>query len=283
MIKIGLTGWGDHPDLYVSSPREKLQDYSAHFPIVELDASFYAIQPQRNIEKWIRETPDNFQFIVKAYQGMTGHLRGENPFKSPEEMFESYRQMLGPLKDAGKLAMVLVQFPPWFECEKDNVQYMRRIREELKDFEVVIEFRHQSWYLPEYKDSTLQFLKDNNFHHSVCDEPQNGEGSIPVVPVATSDKVLVRLHGRNFYGWKNPGNNEKWREVRYLYDYNEQELAYIQSVCEVLSKQASEVLVVFNNNSGGHAAKNAKAFQQMLNLEFDGLAPKQLNLFEGDF
>ena len=79
MIQIGLTGWGDHPDVYnsSSSKKEKLIDYSAHFPIVELDATFYAIQPERNIRKWIEETPDNFRFIVKAYQGMTGHHRGE--------------------------------------------------------------------------------------------------------------------------------------------------------------------------------------------------------------
>ena len=283
MIQIGLTGWGDHPDLYVSSAKEKLQDYSAHFPVVELDASFYAIQPIKNSLKWINETPDNFQFVVKAYQGITGHLRGESPFQSQDEMFELYRQSILPFQDAGKLSMILVQFPPWFQCVKENVGYIRRVREELKHFEVAIEFRHQSWYLPEYRASTLQFLKDNNFHHSVCDEPQVGEGSIPLVPFATSNKVLVRLHGRNTYGWLNPGNNEKWREVRYLYDYNREELAYIQSVCEQLHKQANEVVVLFNNNSGGHAANNAKTFLHMIGIKFDGLATKQLDLFEGEF
>ncbi|WP_277585617.1 DUF72 domain-containing protein [Psychrobacillus antarcticus] len=283
MIQIGLTGWGDHPDLYVSSTKERLQDYSAHFPIVELDAAFYAIQPKKNSLKWIKETPDNFQFVVKAYQGITGHLRGDFPFDSIDEMFELYRQSILPFKEAGKLSMILAQFPPWFKCNKESVEYIRKVREELKDFEVVIEFRHQSWYAPEYKASTLQFLRENHLHHSVCDEPQAGDGSIPLVPVATSNKVLVRLHGRNTYGWVNPGNNVKWREVRYLYDYNNEELSSIKNVCEHLEKQAKEVVVLFNNNSGGHAANNAKAFQRMLGLDFEGLAPKQLDLFEGDF
>lgn len=283
LIQIGLTGWGDHPDLYVSTAREKLQDYSAHFPVVELDAAFYAIQPIKNSLKWIKETPDNFQFVVKTYQGITGHLRGDLPFDSSEEMFELYRQSIMPFKEAGKLSMVLAQFPPWFQCNKESVQYIRKVREELKDFEVVIEFRHQSWYSPEYKASTLQFLKENHFHHSICDEPQSGDGSIPLVPVATSNKVLVRLHGRNTYGWVNPGNNVKWREVRYLYDYNIEELTSLKSVCEHLKKQAKEIVVLFNNNSGGHAANNAKTFQRMLGLDFQGLAPKQLDLFEGDF
>ncbi len=45
MIKIGLTGWGDHPSIYRtnSARRDKLFDYSSHFPIVELDTSFYAL------------------------------------------------------------------------------------------------------------------------------------------------------------------------------------------------------------------------------------------------
>ena len=283
MIQIGLTGWGDHPDLYVSSAKERLQDYSAHFPVVELDAAFYAIQPVKNSIKWIKETPDNFQFVVKAYQGITGHLRGDFPFDSLDEMFELYRQSIMPFKESGKLSMILAQFPPWFQCNKESVQYIRKVREELKDFDVVVEFRHQSWYAPEYKDSTLQFLKENHLHHSVCDEPQAGDGSIPLVPIATTNKVLVRLHGRNTYGWINPGNNVKWREVRYLYDYNKEELSSIKNVCEQLEKQANEVVVLFNNNSGGHAASNAKTFQNILGLNFEGLAPKQLDLFEGDF
>ena len=283
MIQIGLTGWGDHPDLYTSTAREKLQDYSAHFPVVELDTAFYAIPSIKNSLKWLKETPDNFQFVVKAYQGMTGHLRGELPYESLDEMFEAYRQSIQPYKEQGKLSMVLAQFPPWFKCDAENVEYLMKIREELKDFEVAIEFRHQSWYSPNLKEKTMQFLRAHNFHHTVCDEPQVGEGCVPIVPIATSDKVLIRLHGRNTYGWINPGDSEKWREVRYLYDYNKEELSSIYGYTEQLHIEAKDVVVLFNNNSGGHAAKNAKSFQAMLGIEFDGLAPKQLDLFEGEF
>ncbi|MBR3378592.1 MAG: DUF72 domain-containing protein, partial [Bacillus sp. (in: Bacteria)] len=103
MIYIGLTGWGDHDSLY--PPRigssQKLFHYASTFPIVELDASFYAVQPERNHEKWIKDTPDAFQFVVKAYQGMTGHQRGEIPFASKEEMFDAFILSLTPLIRAG--------------------------------------------------------------------------------------------------------------------------------------------------------------------------------------
>ena len=286
MILAGLTGWGDHPDVYSpgSKQRDKLTDYTGHFPIVELDSSFYAVQPERNIRKWIDETPDSFQFIVKAYQGMTGHQRGDNPFDSEEEMYEAYITSIRPLKEAGKLAMVLLQFPPWFDCVKENVEEIRRITAKLSEFDLAVEFRHQSWYAEGFREKTFDFLKDNNLIHSVCDEPQAGDGSIPLVPVSTRpDKVLFRLHGRNVHGWLNTGNAKNWREVRYLYDYNNEELMEISEAVKVLERTTENVYLIFNNNSGGHAAGDAKQFQQMNNLTFNDLAPKQLDLFEGEF
>ncbi|MDN8848888.1 DUF72 domain-containing protein, partial [Staphylococcus aureus] len=75
MINIGLTGWGDHDSLYEDLQRktDKLATYASHFPIVELDATYYAIQPERNIRKWIKETPERFKFIVKIHQALTLH------------------------------------------------------------------------------------------------------------------------------------------------------------------------------------------------------------------
>lgn len=286
MIHVGLTGWGDHPDVYSTESKssEKLIDYSSHFPVVELDAAFYAIQPKRNMLKWIRETPDTFRFVVKAYQGITGHLRGESPFESTDEMFTLYKESLIPLVEANKLSMVLVQFPPWFDCQKKHVDYINEVQERLQDLPLAIEFRHQSWYYPEFKQKTLDYLSNNRWIHSVCDEPQAGEGSIPLVAISTNEnQVLLRLHGRNVHGWKNPGNDQKWREVRYLYDYNMEELQQIATIVKSLEQQSKQVTVLFNNNSGGHAANNAKQFMRLFNLHYEGLAPKQLDLFEGEW
>ncbi|MDN4609052.1 DUF72 domain-containing protein [Sporosarcina highlanderae] len=284
MIRIGLTGWGDHPDVYspTSKKNEKLIDYSSHFPIVELDASFYAIQPERNIRKWITETPDDFQFIVKAYQGMTGHQRGKLPYATSEEMFQQFKLSIDPMRDAGKLAMILVQFPPWFDCLRENVDQIRYIHSHLKGYDVAIEFRHQSWYTMSMQHRTLEFLKELNFIHTVCDEPQAGVGSIPLIAETTrDDKVFIRLHGRNVNGWRNTtGDNEAWRKVRYLYNYTDSELGEIQQVVDKLKNESKYVFVIFNNNSGGHAAENANRFQKMMGIDFQALAPKQLDFFE---
>ncbi len=284
MIKIGLTGWGDHPDVYseVTSAKDKLFDYSGHFPVVELDTSFYAIPSPTNVEKWCQDTPPSFQFVVKAYQGMTGHLRDELPFETRNDMFEAFRESAGTFQKHGKLAMVLIQFPPWFDCTTQNVNYLLFMKKQLHMFPIAIEFRNQTWYAEAMKEKTIAFLKEHGFIHTVCDEPQAGVGSVPLVPIATHDKVLIRLHGRNVFGWRNIGHGENWRKVRFLYDYNDEELQSIMEHVLSLKSQAKEVIVLFNNNSGGHAAKNAKRLQQMLKIKFEDLSPKQLNIFEGE-
>lgn len=282
MIWIGVTGWGDHDTLYKpgTQQRDKLKEYAGHFPVVELDSSFYAVQPERNNRKWIADTPENFQFVVKAYQGMTGHQRGDIPFKTKEEMFDAFKLSVGPYLEAGKLATVLFQFPPWFDCCKEHVDYLRYCKRQMEGIDCALEFRNQSWFTPEFRQSTLDFMKKENWIHTICDEPQAGERSIPTVLEPTrEDKVFVRFHGRNVHGWNKAAGGKSWREVRYLYRYNEAELKEWAGYLRELDSQCKDVYAVFNNNSGGDAADNAKQMIDMLGLEYQDLAPQQLDLF----
>ncbi|MBB5173523.1 DUF72 domain-containing protein [Texcoconibacillus texcoconensis] len=284
MIRIGLTGWGDHDSLYENQgSAHKLATYGSYFPIVELDASFYANQPERNMLKWIRETPDTFQFVVKAYQGITGHDRGENSYGSKQDMFSDFRASIEPLREAGKLAMVLCQFPPWFDCRREHVDYLRYCRAQLTDIDVALEFRHYSWFSSTYKQRTLSFMEEEQWVHSICDEPQAGEGSIPMVVHPTHpQKTLFRFHGRNVSGWKKPegADNKSWRDVRYLYDYSIRERQEFIEQIQKVAEQSQDIYIVFNNNSGGHAAQNALKLIEEMKLKYEGLAPRQLQLFD---
>lgn len=281
MIEIGLAGWGDHTDLYAEGTggRSKLEMYSGYFPTVEVDTSFYAIQPPRNYEKWCAETPKGFTFLVKAYQGMTGHLRGPSLHASEEDMYREFLESIEPLQKAGKLKAVLFQYPPWFKCEKSSVDILREARRRMGDVPVALEFRHQSWFVPGMREKTLAFMRGEGWIHSICDEPQAGEGSIPMVLEPTHPDVsVVRFHGRNEKGWnQTPGQN--WREVRYLYRYNEAELLEWRDRLLALQEQTKDIVVIFNNNSGGDAADNGRELIRMLDLQYENLAPRQLDLF----
>lgn len=283
LIYLGLTGWRDHFELYTPETKsnQRLQAYSSHFPIVELDASYYAVQPIRNMKKWVNETPNSFQFVVKAFKGMTGHQRTNAPFKSKSEMFAAFIESIEPLIEAKKLAMVLFQFPPWFDFSQDHILYLRYCVQKMAQIPIALEFRHQSWYREKNREQTLELMREHNWIHTIVDEPQAGDGSVPTVPVVTnSDKTLIRFHGRNVYGWNRPKDSEtNWREVRYLYRYNQAELLEWRERILQIAKQSKDVYVMFNNNSGGDAAGNAKTLQAMLDIDYDGLAPQQLRLF----
>lgn len=284
MIRVGLTSWGDHPDAYSSTTKatDKLFDYSGHFPIVEVDSSFYSIPQEKSINKWIKDTPNSFKFVLKGYQGMTGHLRENLPYATKGEMFEAFRVAADVFKRANKLALILMQFPPWFDCQFKNVQYIRYVKEQLKDYPVAIEFRNRTWYEERFKEGTLKLLRDLEMIHTVCDEPQVGEGSVPLVPEVTTSTSLVRIHGRNVHGWRNPGNAEQWRKVRFLYNYNKEELQQLANIVKELNAKVRDVYVLFNNNSDYDAFPNAKTMLNLLNIQYEDLAPKQLDFFGRD-
>ena len=46
-----------------------------------------------------------------------------------------------------------------------------------------------------------------------------------------------------------------------------------------LKEQVEQVTLLFNNNSRGDAADNAKQMMELMNLEMKGLAPRQLGIF----
>lgn len=286
MITIGLTGWGDHDYIYPTkeAAKQKLVTYGKMFGTVEVDSMFYAIQSRRNMEKWVEETPAGFSFIVKAYQGMTGHSRGKIPFDSEEEMFEAFRLSIGNMQQASKLKAALFQFPPWFDCTRENVAKLREIRVRMEGYPCALELRNQSWFQPVMRERTLKFMREERWIHSVCDEPQAGAGSVPIVEEATDDSLtIVRMHGRNESGWQS-ANQPNWREVRYLYRYNTQELEEWAERLRRLEKQSQDVFVVFNNNSGGDAAENARELMAILGQNLPKLPgedePQQLDLFE---
>lgn len=278
MIRIGLTGWSDH-DLIQKRPKYRLEDYTSHFSFVEMDNSFYAIPSASSIQSWIHRTPDNFLFIPKAFAPMTLHKKWQEDYDSLDQVFELYLKSFQPMIQKGKIKAFLFQFPPFFDCRSDHVQYLRLLRQKMKDLPVAIEFRHFSWLDRDYQASTLAFLREYKFIHTVVDQPQTPENSVQKVLEATHPGLtLYRLHGRNYDGWLNY-RSENWRETRTLHDYSPRELEGIKEDTLELAQQSQDVYVIFNNNSGGHAAKNAKDLEKLLDLGFQGTSDQQLSLF----
>lgn len=282
MIEIGLTGWGDHDDLYPAgtSAKHKLAWYARYFSVVEVDSSFYAVLSEDTYRRWLSETPPGLTFILKAFQGMTGHARGKTPFGGPGEMFQAYLNSIRPMVESGRLKAIMFQFPPWFDCTPEHIRQLRAIRKWMGALPLALEFRNQSWFSRDTRESTLSFMREEGWIHIVCDEPQVGQGSVPTVLEPTDvNLTLVRLHGRNESGWTQSGSPH-WRELRNLYRYNREELLeWRDKLGELESKGTKEICMIFNNNSGGDAAANALQMMELLGLSVRELPPRQLDLF----
>ncbi|MBD0382051.1 DUF72 domain-containing protein [Paenibacillus sedimenti] len=282
MISIGLAGWGDHDEIYKAGVKaqDKLKEYSKYFSTVEVDSSYYAIHKSDLFQRWVTETTGHFSFLIKAYQGLTGHTRQNYSEADMETMFREFKESISPVIEAGKIKAVLFQYPPWFDCNRNNVALLRSTKERMAGIPVALEFRHQSWFTPEMRDKTLLFMREEGWIHSICDEPQVFPGSVPTILEPTNnDLTIVRFHGRNTGGWTSSGSKD-WREVRYLYRYNEEELQEWKENLIKLEKETGEVCVIFNNNSGGDAAANALQLMDLLGLERKQIPPRQMDMFE---
>jgi uncharacterized protein YecE (DUF72 family) len=280
-IHIGVTGWGDHDSLYPDkyTNKNKLQTYSNHFPLVEVDSSFYAVQSESNYAKWIQETPGHFSFIVKALGTLTGHTRDGITAVELDELFDRYLRSITPMREAGKLKALLFQFPLWFDCKSENVTYLRYVKKKLAGIPAALEFRNQTWFRDTYRERTLAFMEEEGWIHTICDEPQAGVGSVPTVLRPTNtDVTVVRFHGRNVHGWNNHGQ-DNWRKVRFLYRYSKEELLEWVEHIRQLEKQTKELCILFNNNSGGDAVHNAKQLMELLGIQYGEKMPEQLELF----
>jgi uncharacterized protein YecE (DUF72 family) len=255
MIRIGTSGFS-YKDwvgpVYPEKMPEKdwLAFYATLFSTVELNVTFYRLPTIRNIDAWLRKTPEDFLFTVKAFRGLT-HER-----EQPD--FNAFAQSIQPLAQAKKMGCVLAQFPNSFHPIPENKEYIKRMRSELADLPLVAEFRHAAWAKPE----TLDLLRSLAMGYCCVDEPQL-RGLMPPTAVATSPVGYIRFHGRNAVHWY---EHEDPAE-RYDYEYKTEELEdWVPNIRRVES-ETGETYVYFNNHPHGHGVAGARVLGKLMNIE----------------
>ncbi len=72
-IRVGTASWTDHEPFYPAEyaragmKSQRISYYARYFSLVEVDSTFYTLQPARNFQLWADRTPDGFIFDVKAF------------------------------------------------------------------------------------------------------------------------------------------------------------------------------------------------------------------------
>lgn len=293
MIRIGTCSWAEKTlvasgEFYppeAKTAEARLRYYAATFDTVEIDSTYYAIPDQRTAWLWDTRTPSGFTFHVKAYGALTGHA--VNPRTLPAVFQDStairpasersvfvkerealldlaglFAEALLPLSRAGKLGLMVYQFPPWFDYKEANLDYILFCKTLAKRSPLAVEFRHGSWLTPARREGVFDFLKSNGITYIAADEPQYGSlATIPFVPRATTDIAYFRFHGRNTGNWlkKNVETSQ-----RYAYTYSDPELHSFVPAIKEADEKAGQTYAMFNNCHRGSATTNARRLKEMV-------------------
>ncbi|GAC1613845.1 MAG: DUF72 domain-containing protein [Candidatus Dormibacteraceae bacterium] len=294
-IRVGTASWTDptmtaagvfYPE-GAANAADRLRFYADNFPVVEVDSTYYAIPPPATARLWVDRTPPGFVFDVKAHALFTGQpaevkrlprpIRDELPAalaaKSriygkdlPAELrdatWELFLTALAPLREAGKLGAVFLQFPRWVFPSDEAREQILEAQKRLAGMDLTVEFRHGSWFNEKNAERTLRFLTDAAIPYVMVDGPQGFKSSIPPLAAVTAPGLaVVRFHGRRTETWERPGV-ETVERFRYLYD--EDELAdWVPRIREV-AKQAARTHVLMNNCYGNYGTTNARQIADLL-------------------
>jgi uncharacterized protein YecE (DUF72 family) len=276
--------------------RERLPYYAERFDTVEIDSTYYHLPEEATTGGWADRTPDDFVFHIKAFGVMTRHpvrvqqlppdLRDEAPVDDRgrvdrpsrefrAEIFKRFLEGVSPLQRDGKLGGILMQFPSYVVRKPASLDYLAWTREQLGDQELLVEFRHASWFEDDdARDETLRFLDEHGMTHVVTDSPRvDAKTVVPTVVAVTGPSAYVRLHGRNADTWHKRGGGAS---ERFDYLYSDEELREWVEPLRELAEEAENAYVLFNNNNRSpgdpgdgrdfvaQAAANADRLRQIL-------------------
>ncbi len=293
-IRIGTCSWTD-PSLIRSgsfypataqTAEARLSYYASQFNIVEVDSSYYSMPSRRNAVLWAQRTPEDFLFDVKAFRLFTQHptqsqslpadIRGalppsvaakerfyykDLPSELQRHLWSRFKDALMPLESAGKMGIVLLQFPPWFRPGVAQMDHILACKEHLASYRIAVEFRNNLWLSEKTGTSTLSFLKEHDLAFVCVDEPQGFGSSVPPIATTTTDVCIVRFHGRKTETWE---KKDIPATKRFDYYYSDGELAPWADKIKEMATGAREVHVLFNTNNGDQGIVNARLMAQLL-------------------
>lgn len=244
MIKIGCCGFA-----------RGREEYFKHFKLIEIQQTFYKIVPERTLKSWYQGAPSNFEFTVKAFQGLT------HPIKSPtwkrsgielkgnerygdlqpsDEVYESWN-ITRKACEILNSRICLIQLPKRFKDQKENIKNAENFFSGIdrRGVEIAIELRGWS-------DENIERLcRDYNLID--CRDP------FVSLPVYLDEIAYFRLHGSP------PGDK------MYNYKYKDDELFKLRDILTEL--ECREIYVLFNNK---FMFDDAIRFKEIIKKEEEG-------------
>lgn len=246
MIRVGTSGWvygGWRGRFYPAGVAQKrwLEYYAQRFDTVELNATTYRLPTESQVQRWCETVPENFLYTIKLSRLIT-HRKSLPP--RVDDFIRNYMSR-AVCFDAGRVAQILVQFPP--SLARDEAHLQRFLDKLPRTFRYAVEFRHQSWLVP----SVEGLLRERGMALCIHDYP----GMRVADAVTTPAFAYVRLHGY---------------EGLYVGSYPRRSLQHWARRIRGLSERARDVFVYFNNDVGAAAPHDAAALRDLLGVSHNG-------------
>jgi uncharacterized protein YecE (DUF72 family) len=237
-VKVGCCGF-----------RMARAEYTTHFPVVEVQQTFYQPPQVTTLERWRAGAPTDFEFTMKAWMLITHEARSPTYRRLKRELSEEEREQCGSfqatpmvreawevtLASAKALAArrILFQCPASFKPLRENVRRMRAFFESIE------------------RTRQLQLLWEprggwpDDLVRELCTELDLTHVVDPFVArTVTPKRCYFRLHGRKGF--------------RYVYEDEELEELY-----GMLPKDGTSY-VLFNNV---RMREDAARFQKLIEQE----------------
>jgi uncharacterized protein YecE (DUF72 family) len=263
-ILLGTSGWSYKEwegSFYGRGEKRKLRAYANVFKTAEIDSTFYRNPTKGTVMGWLKYSPQEFAFTAKLPKlithdkklGLKGDVKAD---------LESFLDLMRPLQLGGNLACLLIQLPPKYSFNPQNLEAFFNLLDPA--FRYAVEFRNLSWI----RDETWELLKTHEVAYTNVDEPL-----LPPEVHLTTDFSYFRWHG-------------KGEKIWFDYRYSKEELdAWVPKV-EAAESKVKKIVGYFNNHYHGYAPENCQYLIEKLGLlsekekQARKAAPKQASLMD---
>jgi len=245
-IRIGTSGWNYREwrgDFYPADvPLQKwLGFYATQFNSVEINYTFYRLPSAKACSEWDRVTPKDFQFALKASRYMT-HVKRLVDVRDSWNKFLNRTSILGR-----KLGPILLQFPATFAATDVNLNSISHFLEYATVSKgapkLVMEFRDRSCF-------GIPMVDLLSKHGCALALSHSSRYPVPNL-METADFAYFRFHGP---------------QTMFASSYSDDELSQWTGKLADLIRNKRSVYAYFNNDSGGHAPRNAAELSQRIYL-----------------
>jgi len=246
-ILLGTSGWSYKEwegSFYQKGEKRKLRAYTSIFQTAEIDSTFYRIPSKGTVMGWLRYSPSTFVFAAKMPKSIT-HEKKLGLKGSFKDDLEAFLEVMRPLQLGGKLACILIQLPPKYDFNPDNLELFLKQLDPV--FKYAVEFRNLSWM----REETWKLLESNDAAYVNVDEPL-----LPPEVHLTADFAYFRWHGRGKTPW-------------FDYRYSPEELDVWVPKIQAAAPKVKKIVGYFNNHFHGYAPENCLYLIEKLGLLSD--------------